>query len=100
MGYKIKTILFLCLLVLYVSIFIYSGTEMNIYYLILILFFTLSPVYYFMSKGAGRMELNYLSTEKRELINNCDDQYFEQFLEIVQSHFNTKQKLEQVQLPV
>ena len=96
MGYKIKTILFLSLEVLCLSLFIYNGCEMNKYYIMLFLIFNLSFVLFLNLNGNNLI----LSKEKRDLINYCEDNYIEQFKETVNLHFSTKEKLEGVQLLV
>jgi ankyrin repeat protein len=54
-----------------------------------------------MNFGANR--INYLlsyTKEKRDLINNCEDQSIEKFKQVVSEHFPTKQQLEQLHLLV
>lgn len=101
MGFRVKTILFISLLVLYFSILIYSGKEINLYTVLPSLLLCLYPVYFYMSFGANRID--YLLTytkEKRDLINYCEDQSLEKFKLIVNEYFPTKQLLEQLSLLV
>ncbi len=101
MGFKVKTLLFFSLLVLYFSILIYSGKEINFYIILLSLFLCLSPVCFFMSFGANRIDyLLAYTKEKRDLVNNCEDQSIDKFKAVVSEHFSTKQHLEQLHLLV